>query len=293
VGGEQRPDVDEVYLLATQLMTGRGGWPNSLWLTPEGEPFFAGTYFPREQFLSVLRRVEEVWRTRRPEVLQQAAHVAEAMRRHASRYTAASWALYLEAWRRTGEDRYRTVAEGVFAWVLEEMADEAGGFYSAVDADSEGVEGRFYLWTRGEILDVLGPDEGERFCRVYGVAAEGNVADEATGRRSGANVLQLSQPMEQAAEELGMEAASLREQMAAARRKLLARRNERVRPQTDDKVLAAWNGLMIGALARGGQYLREPRYIAAATRAADFVRTRMRRDGRPAAVLARRARRRW
>ena len=378
VDREERPDVDKVYMLATQIMTGSGGWPNSLWLTPDGKPWYAGTYFPREDssnrpgFKTVLRDLGETWRTRRKDVDAQAERIASQMKQYSSatrvkssgelsyelllgatkalsrafdpehggfggapkfpphdalallfqeyrrtkdkalltmatttldamgrggirdhlaggfhRYsTDAKWFLphfekmlydnaliaraYVDGWLLTGDERYKQVAIEVYEWILQEMAHESGVFYSALDADSEGEEGKFYLWSRKEILEILGAEEGEVFCNVYGVTDQGNFRDEATGNRLETNILYLRDPIP----------AGLSDRLAAGRRKLLARRNLRIRPHRDDKVLVNWNALMIGSLAYGGQHLKEPRYVAAAEKAANFILNRMQAKGR-------------
>jgi uncharacterized protein YyaL (SSP411 family) len=177
---------------------------------------------------------------------------------------------YAEAFALTGNADYRAAAVDTCDWVLREMTDPAGGFFSALDADSEGQEGKFYVWTREEIIEALGKDEGDTFCRSYGVEESGNFREEAGGGSTGLNILHLSAPPD----------AALQERLKAGREKLLQRRSARVRPHCDDKVLSGWNGLMIGALAVAGKLLNEPRFIAAAGRAAGFVLTAMRKDGR-------------
>src|ERR1041385_1645618 len=174
---------------------------------------------------------------------------------------------YTEAFQATGEARFAAVARSTLDYVLRDLADPAGGVRCAEDADSEGVGGKFYVWTKDEIEEILGA-EAPAFCAAYGVAAEGNVHDEATHRTTGANVLHLSRPL-------------VDDRFASARAKLLAARNERVRPLLDDKVLVDWNGLAIAALAKAGTALGEPRFVQAAVTAARFVQKEMRRpDGR-------------
>ena len=388
VDREERPDIDEIYMLATQLFTGAGGWPNSLWLTPDGRPWFAGTYFPPEDhpgrpgFKTVLRHLAHFWRTRRHDVEAQADQLADAVKRASSappaegaselgrglvqeairqlrdafdvrfggfggapkfpphnalslllhecqrtgdsgllamvtrtldaiarggvrdhvgggfhRYaTDAEWFVphfekmlydnaqlsraYVDAHALTGSDEYRRAALDTYEWVLREMTDEAGGFYSALDADSEGQEGRFYLWTRTEVMDALGPDDGDLFCRIYHVEEAGNFADEATGRRHSSSILCLSRPLEQTARAIGVSEEELTSRLAEAREKLLERRSRRVWPHLDDKVLASWNGLMIGSLAHAGRCLGEPRYTEAAVKAAGWILSTLIRDGR-------------
>jgi len=387
VDREERPDVDEIYMNVTQVMTGRGGWPNSVWLTPDGRPWYAGTYFPREDagrrpgFKSILGGLADAWRNHRKEIEERAKKISNAVKqtggsqavepagelsrdivqaavremrnsfdarqggfggapkfpphgglrllldeyrrtRDASvldmatrtleamalggihdhvgggfhRYaTDARWFLphfekmlydnaqfgraYVEAFHITGDTFFSDAARDTLDWTLREMTDEKGGFYSAIDADSEGEEGKFYVWTREEIRQVLGKDTGELFCEIYGVEEGGNFEDEATGRKPGTNILFLRKRLTEIAEEKGMDAEGLSGRMADARSKLLERRSKRIRPHLDDKVLAAWNGLMIGSLAYGGKHLDEPRYTAAAEKAAAFVLGEM-RDGK-------------
>jgi hypothetical protein len=389
VDREQRPDIDQIYMNATQLLTGQGGWPNSVWLTPEGKPWFAGTYFPAESrpgmpgFGEVLTRLAEVWREQPEQVREQADRLSEALARMARgegldlgtarlspalveggltglgrdfdprhggfggapkfpphgplrlilqvagrddrpdelamatrtlaaiarggirdhvgggfhRYsTDERWFLphfekmlydnaqlarvYVDAWRQTGREDFRRAAEGIFAWVAREMTDPAGGFYSAIDADSEGVEGKFYLWTRREVLDVLGPEDGELIAGVYGLTDEGNYREEATGRPTGTNILHLERPLSEVAEAEDAEPGEFRERIDAALARLCEARDRRIPPHKDDKVLAGWNGLMIGALAHAGRHLDRPAYVRRAEKAAGFVLDAMRADGR-------------
>jgi len=387
VDREERPDVDEVYMTATQLLTGRGGWPNSVWLTPDRKPWYAGTYFPPEDragmpgFKTVLTRLADIWKERRQDVETQADQLVAAMRQasavpvadgdvltrdlvtvavnalrasfdernggfggapkfppHSSlrlllyearrtgdesilnmvthtldamalggihdhvgggfhRYsTDTRWFLphfekmlydnaqlarvYAEAFLITPDREYHRVAIGICDWVLREMTDPAGGFRSALDADSEGQEGKFYLWTRDQIHDILGSDEGELFCRIYNVQADGNFRDEVTGDKPGTNILYLTRRLEQIAQAERIDPHQLRERLAVACGKLLGRRSQRVRPHLDDKVLTSWNGLMIGSLAHAGRALSQPRYTQAAQRAADFILETMMADGR-------------
>jgi uncharacterized protein YyaL (SSP411 family) len=387
VDREERPDVDDVYMAVCQQMTGSGGWPLTVLLTPGKKPFFAGTYFPRESrhgrigMLDLVPRVQEAWRTQRAQLEQQAEHILQhvrgephghgegeegfdptqapttetglhtlqagvaalaqrfdkahggfgvapkfpsphhllfLLRQHARgdgralpmveaqlaamalggirdhlgggfhRYsTDRGWLLphfekmlydqamvavaCAEAFQATGNPAHADLTRSTLDYVLRDLADPAGGFRCAEDADSEGVEGKFYVWTKQEILDLLGPADGERFCAAYGVTAEGNFHDEATRERTGANILHLGRPLS-AAEEAAT---------APLRAKLLAARNKRVRPLLDDKVLTDWNGLALAAFAKAGTALKEPRYLAAADRCADFLHAKMRRhDGR-------------
>ncbi len=380
VDREERPDVDAIYMAAVQRISGRGGWPLSVFLTPDREPFFGGTYYRPDGFRSLLLGVDRAWRESREavnadarnltdlirldeshekavelgdEVLRAAfatfekvydgeyggfgrapkfprthslsfllryahrtgddkatAMVVETLDRMARggirdhlaggfhRYsTDREWLLphfekmlydqaliarsYLEAYQWTRREEFAQIAREIFEYVLRDMTDEHGAFHSAEDADSEGVEGKFYVWTEAEIVEILGEGDAEIFARVYGVESEGNFRDEATGVRTGENILHLARPTTAVATELGSTVADLEARLAAMRGRLWEHREGRVRPRKDDKVLADWNGLMISALALGGRVLDEPRFTQAATRAADRVLSVLRdEDGR-------------
>ncbi|MFQ5876370.1 MAG: thioredoxin domain-containing protein [Acidobacteriota bacterium] len=394
VDREERPDLDDIYMAATQLLSGQGGWPNSVFLTPELKPFFAGTYFPpdarwgRPGFREVLVAVSEAYRDKRREIGRVAEEVTERIRRlsdlkpsaqrlsasllsrafgdlagrfdnreggfggapkfpHSAdisfllryhrrtgnpealrmavlslekmarggiydhlgggfhRYSVdARWLVphfekmlydnallactYLEAARvvarrpaspavPSGGDvaaaTFREVARETLDWALREMSSPEGGFHSSLDADSEGEEGRFYVWTPAQIAEVLGAQEASLFCGLYGVTPSGNL-------ENGTSILHLERPIAEAAEEYRSDGAELRLRAASARARLLQARERRVRPGRDDKILGDWNGLMISALAAGGRFLEEPRYLGAARRAARLILDRMRRGGR-------------
>jgi uncharacterized protein YyaL (SSP411 family) len=385
VDREERPDIDAVYMAVTQALNdGRGGWPMSLFLTPDRKPITAGTYFPPEDrfgragFLSVLTRMTELWGGEREKLVQQAAEITDwlhkqgapdgagelsdapldenyatlkltfderhggfekapkfptphrlqaLMRRHAQtgdpeplrlaeftlqcmaaggihdqlgggfhRYsTDREWLTphfekmlydqallleaYLDAFQITGNKLYSETAHSICGYVLRDLRDEAGGFHSAEDADSEGEEGKFYVWTFNELREVLGKD-ADLAGFVWGCVEAGNYFDEASHERTGANILHLPRSVADSAKARGLEPDALQRLMFEWRGKLFDRRGSRVRPLLDDKVLADWNGLMIGALARAGALLGEARYLQAAREAADFVLTKMTRDGR-------------
>jgi uncharacterized protein YyaL (SSP411 family) len=378
VDREEHPELDEIYMTAVQLMTGRGGWPLSVFLTPDLKPFFGGTYFPPADypglpgFKKVLRAVADLWRTQPRQVAESAEEICRALRAgltpatssverpdtllldHAvaelqaefdpvcggfggapkfppygalklllrqhrrtgdpqplemagltldrmarggihdqlgggfHRYAVdAGWLtphfekmlydnaqlaqVYLEAWRITGKNLYRGVAAGIFDYVLREMTDPRGGFYASQDADSEGKEGKFYLWRAGEFRDILGEAESDLFCSYYGVSDQGNF--------EGANILHVPDEPDHFARRRGISEKELHERLAPLRLRLLAERNRRIPPGRDEKIVAAWNGMMIAALARGGQALGEKAYVEAAGRAADYVLNEMFRDG--------------
>jgi len=187
---------------------------------------------------------------------------------------------YVEAYALTQDAFYREIADEIYDWAAREMTHPEGGFYAALDAESEGVEGKYYLWRKAEILDLLGADEGELFCRIYSVEADGNYADEVTRRKTGANILHTTRELPELAAELGMSAPELNDRTCQARARLLAARERRARPHCDDKIITAWNGLMIASLAYAGRQMDEPRHTEAAERAAEFVHARLRQDRR-------------
>jgi uncharacterized protein len=372
VDREERPDLDGIYMDAVQAMNrGQGGWPMSVFLTPDGKPFYAGTYFPKEprfgmpSFTQVLEGVAEAWRDRRDQVEVQgdrvtqaigrtlppaeadgsldgsvAAEAFEALRRafdHRwggfggapkfpqpmtlelclrlairgvpdaldmttitldrmasggihdqlgggfARYaTDEQWhvphfekmlydnaqlaRLYVHAWLVTRDERYRSVAEGVLEYLLRELQHPEGGFSSSQDADSEGVEGRFFAWGWDELVELV----GETVAVALGAAPGGNW--------EGVNVLWHPAPIGAVAAELGVDAAELEAEVAAARQKLFAVREQRVPPDTDDKVLTAWNALAIRAFAEAGRAFHERAYVEVAERCADFVWRHLRDD---------------
>jgi uncharacterized protein YyaL (SSP411 family) len=185
---------------------------------------------------------------------------------------------YIEAFQATGNRDYGRTAREIFTYVLRDMTAPEGGFYSAEDADSEGEEGRFYLWTEDKIRQTLTKEEAEIFTRVYAVQREGNFRLEATGENTGKNILHVARPLGVLAQELGMSSGELEERLGPAREKLFQVRGKRVRPHKDDKILTDWSALMIAAFSKGAQAFQEPAYADAATRAAGFILTRMRDD---------------
>jgi uncharacterized protein YyaL (SSP411 family) len=379
VDREERPDLDQIYMASVQMLTGSGGWPMSVFLTPELKPFTGGTYFPpddrygRPGFKRLLLHIAEVWKTRRADVEEAAGQITGHLQdlgrleteegdldvsllRQASnglarafdarnggfgqapkflhtmdlrlllrcwrrfgdtqalemvrvtldhmtmggiydhlgggfaRYsTDERWLVphfekmlydnallvpcYLETFQATGEPYYREVAEETLGWVLREMTSPDGPFYSTLDADSEGEEGKFYVWSAPEIEQVLGQEDAELFAAVYGVEPEGNWED-------GKNILHRLKTFAQYARLNGMSEADLRSRLDGCRHKLFEVRSRRVWPGRDEKALTSWNGLMIGTLAQAAQVLDRSDYAEAASRAADFILTRMRSGGR-------------
>jgi uncharacterized protein len=368
VDREERPDVDALYMEAVQSMTGQGGWPLNVFLTPEQVPFYGGTYFPPEPrpgmpaFRDILLAIAESWKENGDEIraggesarerlgggarLEPSAEpireqaLADAVEnlagiydpRHGgfgrapkfphastieflllrgeramslgtlhamagggihdqlgggfSRYSVdAAWTVphfekmlydnallaraYLHGWKASGDERLREVCRGILDWVLREMRGQEGGFYSALDADSEGVEGLYYLWTAAELRDLLA-DDAEAAISWLGVSEHGNFQDP-HHPRAGLNVL----TDRSAGEPLSVEESERRERI---RSRLLAARELRVRPGLDDKRLTSWNALMISALADAGAELAEPGYGRAALECAEFLLAEMRND---------------
>ncbi len=364
VDREERPDVDQIYMNAVMALTGQGGWPLNLFLTPDLKPFYGGTYFPpdgrygRPGFPSVLQDIERVWKTQRdqvekaggqlagivaspnkdtsggpltervlnqarnelekgfdekeggfrgapkfppsmaiqfllriyqktgdPKILPQVELTLDKMSQGGiydqvgggfARYsTDDQWLVphfekmlydnallaraYLEAYQVTGKPEYARVAREIFAYVLRDMTDKDGGFYSAEDADSEGEEGKFYVWTPAELKAILGEKDGADFAKLYGATEAGNFES--------SNILHLKTDLPESLKALGKD----EKWWEGARAKVLQARSQRVRPHLDDKILTAWNSLMISALACGYQVLGDPEYLQAAQKASDFI----------------------
>ncbi|KEO81846.1 thioredoxin domain-containing protein [Tumebacillus flagellatus] len=373
VDREERPDIDHIYMAVCQELTGQGGWPLTILMTPDKKPFYAGTYFPkrakwgRTGLLEVLSQIRDMWANDRQRILTSSDQITEAMQPHFqshskgelteatlqqaldeftnnydehhggfgdapkfptphnlvfllreskrtgnpdakrmvehtlqamhagglydhigygfARYsTDESWLVphfekmlydnallafaYLEAFQETRNPLYARVAEEVFHYVERVMTSPEGGFYSAVDADSEGVEGKFYVWTLDELHSVLDPDDADLFAEVYDVTVNGNF--------EGASILNLThKDLSEIAVDHGLTPEQLGEKLATLREKLFAVREQRVPPHKDDKILTSWNGLMIAALAKGAAVLQDPYYLHLAQRALDMIETRL------------------
>ncbi len=369
VDREERPDIDQIYMSAVQAMTGQGGWPMSVFLTPDLKPFFGGTYYPPEDrrgmpgFPRVLLSVHRAWVERRDEILASAGQMVEQLQAMASMPTSAGelevglldtaaralarafeplhggfgsapkfphpmdlrvlirqhartgdehalhmvkhtldkmsrggiydhlaggfarystddrWlaphfekmlydnallsTTYLEAYQLTGEPEFARVARETMDYILLRMTAPEGGFYATEDADSEGVEGKYYVWSLAEVESILGEEHAKAFTYCYDVSKHGNWEE--------SNILNLIKPLSQAAKMLGCDESELRHSLAEDRAKLLEVREGRIPPGKDTKVLTSWNGLMIAPLAEGARILGDDRYLDAARKAAGFV----------------------
>jgi len=376
---EERPDLDNTYMAVCQMLTGSGGWPLNLVLTPEKKPFFAATYIPRTARMgmvgltTLLEKIAELWLTDRGRLLQTGEEILHSLLRLDQPQTArrpisdaplraaldqygqtfdrqnagfgsapkfpaphnlslllrlwkrlgeenagtmalqtlqhlrqggifdqvgfglhrysvdAQWLVphfekmlydqalaanaFTEAWLATGDPFYEQASREILVYTLRDLEHPEGGFYCGEDADSEGAEGTFYLWTPDQVTEILGKELGIIFCRSYGITDQGNF--------EGKSIPFLGEDIETLAKRVGVDAGLLAGLLAEGRRKLLAIREKRTRPHRDDKILTAWNGLAIMALARAGGAFDDPGLLDAARRAADFILARLRRnDGR-------------
>jgi uncharacterized protein len=380
VDREERPDVDSVYMNVCTMLTGSGGWPLTIIMTPERRPFFAATYLPKESrhgrmgMLDLVPAVEDLWKNQRERALESAeqiigglhrmipkgrgdldessirtgvqqltqsfdskrggfgnapkfpspqnllfllrfsrmsgereplgmvARTLEAMRFGGiwdqvgfgfHRYsTDANWLLphfekmlydqamlaiaCLETFQATGNTLFSRTATEIFTYLERDMRSPEGGFFSAEDADSEGVEGKFYVWSMEEFLRALDGEDPELWAKVFGLRKEGNFFEEGTGKKTGENILYPMRSFVEWAAEARISEEELWSRWARARERLQSIRSERVRPGRDDKVLADWNGMVIAALAMGGRILDEPKYLRMAAEAAEFVLSSLR-----------------
>ena len=370
VDREERPDIDKIYMMVCQLMTGSGGWPLTIIMTPDKKPFFAGTYFPKESrfgrigMVDLVKRVENLWVNERKQLLESSEKIIFALQDAGAespgrsltesvlkkaysllsgrydknkggfgnapkfptphnllfllrfwkrtgngealkmvektlgamrmggiydhigfgfhRYsTDPNWLVphfekmlydqalltlaYLEAYQATGKKVYANTAKEVLTYVLRDMVSTEGGFYSAEDADSEGVEGKFYVWSKAEIEEILGIEDAKIFAKLYNVDVNGNFLEEATREKTGKNIVHLSSQLPD----------TYSTDIESLRNKLFEAREKRIRPHKDDKILTDWNGLMIAAFAKAGYILNEPKYIQVAEKAVEFILNQM------------------
>ncbi|HML05934.1 MAG TPA: thioredoxin domain-containing protein [Methanobacterium sp.] len=385
VDREERPDLDNIYMTVCQLMTGSGGWPLTIIMTPDKKPFFAGTYFAKEGgygrpgLKDIILKVKELWNTQPEEISSSADNLIDALQRisdttsgeelntdvldncyeillgnfddvyggfgkvpkfpavHNLLFLMRYWKrsrdpfalkmvtetldsmrnggiydhlgfgfhrysvdqewlvphfekmlydqalvsmVYIEAFQATGEEKYKNTALEIFEYVLRDMKSPEGGFYSAEDADSEGFEGKFYVWTKKEVMDVLGEEEGNFASKLFGITTEGNFKEETTGEETGANILHIENSTDDLAEIFSISKEELEKRIENIRNKLFEYREMRIRPHKDDKILTDWNGLMIASLAKGSQVFHEEKYLKAATDATDFILRKMEKNKR-------------
>tara|TARA_B100002003_G_scaffold2170_1_gene2057 strand:+ start:157 stop:2271 length:2115 start_codon:yes stop_codon:yes gene_type:complete len=384
VDREELPEIDHVYMSVCQAMTGRGGWPLTIVMTPDKEPFFAGTYFPkdgrgqRSGMLQLLPIINDAWTNKHAEIMKSVEQVKSYLVRANTRklgdaldpkiletayddfvkrfdqdkggfgkapkfpsphnltyllryyhrtknqnallmvettlknmrlggiydhigfgfhrystdkkwlvphfekmlYDQAMLAMaYLETYQITKNEFYASTAKEIFTYVLRDMTSPEGGFYSAEDADSEGEEGKFYVWTNKEITDILGEEDGLTFNTIFNILSDGNFHDEASGQQSGQNILHLEKHIKYTAESMDISPDELRENISNWRQTLFNVREKRIHPLKDDKILTDWNGLMIAAMARGSIALNDPSYAEAAQNSANFVLRKLRTKG--------------
>jgi len=380
VDREERPDIDNTYMYICQLLTGKGGWPLTIFLTPKKKPFFAATYIPKYQranlmgLMDLIPKIQVLWRSQKEEIEKTADKIIDSFRFSSQAVnkiqlsenileqayseldrsfdkvnggfnlapkfpTPHKFMFLLRYWNRSGDQqalsmvdktlnamhrggifdqigfgfhRYSTdtfwrlphfekmiydqalityasaeafqaakdttfkdIAEQIIEYVQRELTSSEGAFYSAVDADSEGEEGKYYLWTKEEIRSRLSKEEAELIEKVYGIEKEGNFYDEATRQKNGNNLLYRPFSWEQTAEELKIHKNTLLKKIAPLRKKLLKVRSQRPKPLMDDKILTDWNGLMIAALAKASQAFENPVYAEAAKTAVDFILDKM------------------
>ncbi|MFA6954428.1 MAG: thioredoxin domain-containing protein [Thermoanaerobaculia bacterium] len=385
VDREERPDIDSVYMSVSQLLTGSGGWPLTILMTPGKEPFWAGTYIPKDDrfgrtgMLTLIPAISKAWNEQGADIARSAKQITAALQEQVGaegggvlersileqahdsmaqqfdrqrggflpapkfpsphqylfllrywnrtgdkdalemvettlgamrnggirdhvgygfhRYsTDPEWLVphfekmlydqamlamaYTETFQATGKPEYQRTAEQIFEYAIRDMRDVKGGFYSAEDADSEGKEGKFYVWTEQEIRKLLGED-ADLAIEAWGITTDGNFRDQVGGETGNGNILHTAKSPSQIAALRNLGESEVRSRLEAARAKLFAAREKRVRPQRDDKVLTDWNGLMIAALAQASETFGEPRYAKEAASTADFILATMRtKDGR-------------
>lgn len=371
VDREERPDIDSIYMSVCQAITGQGGWPLTIIMTPDKNPFFAGTYFPKTGkygypgLVELLFQIKDAWHTEKDRLIETGSNITDSIKNFPGRFNGEKlgeetadrafrglrssfdemyggfggapkfptphnllfllryWrakgndtALYMtekileamykggifdhigfgfsrystdkrwlaphfekmlydnallayaytEAYQATGKEIYKNIVRKIFTYVLRDMTSDEGAFYSAEDADSEGEEGKFYLWRPGEVEEAVGKEDGEFFCSRYDIKPEGNFEGKSIPNLIDANLDELVQD------------AGLAARLDTIREKLFMHREQRTRPYRDDKILTSWNGLMIAALALGGRAFGSSEYVKAAEVAFDFIQEHLVRD---------------
>lgn len=369
VDREERPDIDEVYMTFAQALTGSGGWPLNVFITPDGKPFYTGTYFPKKSsyrytgLIEILNKMNDLWKKNRNELIEESDHILNAIENSyltyskgkvekkeldeaieelkntfdriyggfgrrpkfpipqnifllldygaknndsESVYTAKvtldsmykggifdhigfgfcrysvdeKWLVphfekmlydnallamaYSKTYETTKEQLYREIAEKIYEFVFRDMTSDEGGFYSALDADSEGVEGKFYVWDYDEIIDILGEEDGELISSFYDITKLGNFEGKSIPNLIGKDLYFIDKGTFKRAESI--------------RKKLFDYREKRVHPHRDEKILTSWNGLMIASLAYSGRVLKKEEYVTRAEKACDFIFENLSRD---------------
>ena len=380
VDREERPDIDNIYMTVTQMMTGRGGWPMTVIMSPQKIPFFAGTYFPKSSMIQLIPHFAKVWKEQPDEVKEvgdsimkslvelqhnhpgkdlnasnldncffalkknfdpdyggfgdspkfPTAHTLSFLLRYYKRtqnkealsmvqttlrkirqggiydqigfgihrysvdhewlvphfekmlYDQALFAIAnLECFQVTKDPFFERTVNEILDYVMREMTSAKGGFFSAEDADSEGEEGKFYVWSAEEVKKILSPKDASFFMKIFGFEKSGNFLDEATKEKTGANIPHLDKSLDEYAIDYSEDPETFRKKIKKLQSKLFSSRNERIKPQKDDKVLTDWNGLMISAFAQSAKALNRKIYLDAAKKAADFCLSELRlKNGR-------------
>jgi hypothetical protein len=380
VDREERPDIDKIYMTVCQVLTGSGGWPLSIFMTSEKEPFFAGTYFPKQSrfgrmgLVDLIEKIKHLWENERNELLKGTHQVINAVQNatdekpgdklgkevlktaynqlsmrfdekfggfgtapkfpsphnllfllriwkrtkndHAfemvektlsemrkggifdhigfgfHRYsTDQTWLVphfekmlydqallalaYLEAYQITNKELFADTAREIFTYILRDMTSPEGGFYSAEDADSEGVEGKFYVWKKEEIHQLLDDQDAKLIEKIYNLTEEGNYLEEATKEKTGTNIPHMKESLSEIANEVELNQDELKMKLEQIRQRLFEYREQRIHPGKDDKILTDWNGLMIAAFAKGGRILGEKKYLNVAEKAFEFINSSM------------------
>jgi len=386
VDREERPDIDQMYMAATQALSGSGGWPMSVFLLPDGSPFYAGTYFPpvssqhRPSFSKLLTALHEAWENRRDDLQISAEKLVSVLQERSKEQQTAikqdiakralwlfaqdndpTWGgfseppkfprpsvlsfllnyyylsgedkpkdmvlhtldkmaeggihdqlgggfhrysvdgqwfvphfekmlydqsqlagVYLDAYMISADKRYADVARDIFTYLIRDMHDPGGGFYSAEDADSDDPydpgnhgEGAYYLWTEEHITDLLDTDDAALFIYSFGVLPDGNVSQDPLGEFTGRNILHRARSTDEAADHFKLDPRDVEKRLARSKDILFKKRSDRTRPHLDDKIITSWNGLLIGSLARGSRALQDPALLDHAKQAATFIRTHL------------------
>ncbi len=376
VDREERPDIDKNYMLVNQMLTGTGGWPLTIIMTPEKKPFFSGTFFPKHSFygriglIDLIPKIMMLWKNQKNDIndsIENIDHALESIQKNIKSETSTikvlkkaynqikktfdekfggfgtapkfpvphylifllrywnrtgddkaiemvkktldkmrmggiydqigygfhrystdqKWRVphfekmlydqalialvYLEAFQATRENRYAKVADEIFTYLLRDMKFHNGAFYSAEDADSEGIEGKYYVWTKKEINNILNEEESKLFIEIFNIEEEGNYLEESTHRKNKKNILFLKYSITEIIDRLNIDGVTFKNRLDNIRKKLFLKRKTRIKPYRDDKILTDWNGLVVVALAKGGDILGKKEYIIEAEKTINFI----------------------